>query len=159
MNQLTQTASVSDALVEFMAGLEALPSSNKLSSQEAEGLYAFAYNAVSLGHYEEALNYFSLLTFYKPTVPRYIKGLALSYKLLERFDEALNMYTLLSLIEPADMAHTLAVAECQLQTSATEAQQTLAWVIEACADGGGDERLLARAQALHKLISQETETA
>src|SRR5262245_28367915 len=101
----TQQRKTAQAVADLKTALEALPSSQRISQVDAEAIYAMAYNSISQGNYESAFRYFSLLTFYKPTHPVYLTGLALTHKLLGRLDAAIGVYTFLALLEVDEPAH------------------------------------------------------
>ncbi len=152
MSQMTEPSPVAQAISDFKMALEALPSSKRMSKADAEAIYALAYNFLSQGQYESAFRYFSLLTLYRPTNIAYLMGVALTHKLLERFEESIAVYSFLAVLEPAEPAHTLAIAECQLlQRDYAEAGKNLALVIEFCREQGRNDRVMQRAEALAAL--------
>ena len=148
-----QTESAVDGVEELRKALEALPSSGKLSRAETESIYSMAYNFLAQRHYDAAFRYFSLLTLYKPTDVTYLTGLALIYKLLERYEEAINVYAFLATIDEGDPSHTLGIAECLLlQRGFEEARRTLNLVIRFCDENRGFDKTRDRAEALSGLL-------
>jgi type III secretion system low calcium response chaperone LcrH/SycD len=153
MAQADGLETVSQAIGELKTALEALPSSRKMSRADADAIYALAYNFVAQGHYESAFRYFSVLVLYNPTNAVYLNGLALTHKLLERFDEAITVYSMLAVFDPGNPAHTLAVAECQLlKRDYEEGRRSLDMVVRFCRERGGNDRVLARAEALAAIL-------
>ena len=151
----TPSTPVDQAVSDFKAALNALPSSGRLSRADADAIYALAYSFISQGQYESAFRYFSLLTLFQPTNFVYLTGLALTHKLLERYAEAISVYSLLALIDSADPAHTLGVAECQLlQRDYEEATKNLELVIRFCREQGRSDRVLSRAEGLLALTQK-----
>ncbi len=149
MLQVADNSSPAEAFAAARAALEALPSSRRVTADEAEAIYTMVHSAIVQGQHDAALRYLALLTFLKPTQPRYLSALALTYKLLERFQEALNVYSFLALLEPDELLHPLAVAECHLRLQqALQARALLAFVIDSSEGVAGSEKLHVRAQAL-----------
>jgi Flp pilus assembly protein TadD len=155
MTPIAESSSTAEAFAAFRASLEALPSSTRVSAAEAEALYAMVHSAIVQGQHDTALRYLALLTFLKPTEPRYLGALALTYKHLGLFTEALNVYSFLALMEPAELLHTLAVAESHLLLQQPEkARPLLAFVVDTSVAGGGAGKVRDRALALLKLSAQ-----
>lgn len=114
MQTTSENNSPAEPFAAFRKSLEALPSSGRINSAEAEAIYALVHSAILQGQHETALRYLALLTFLKPTEPRYLAALALTYKHLDLHDEALKVYAFLVMLEPAELQHPLSVAECYL---------------------------------------------
>lgn len=160
MPQVSENSSPAEAFAATFAALEALPSSQRLTTAEAEALYAMVHNAIMQGQHEAALKYLALLTFLKPTEPRYLNALALTYKEVGLADEAFKVYCYLALLEPAELKHHLSVAECLLLLQDPQrAEPVLNFVIDSCQGMEGVAKLAARAQALLKLSAAEDATA
>ena len=68
----SEDSSPAEAFAALRTGLEALPSSQRISADEAEAIYSMVHSAIVQGHHESALRYLSLLTFLKPTEPRWV---------------------------------------------------------------------------------------
>lgn len=155
MLDLTENTSNSQAFATARAALEALPSSHLVTADEAEAIYGIVHGAITQGHHEIALRYLAMLTFLKPTEPRYLAALALTYKRVGLVDEALKVYSFIALLEPDEMRHPLAVAECHLLLqSPQKAWPLLGFVLDSIQGVAGLEKLNARAQALLKLSTQ-----
>ncbi len=153
-------AAPEDIFAGFLADLEALPSSSRLDRADTEVIYALAYQFVAQGHFDTAYRYFSLLTLYRPTDVKYLAGLALSYKMLQRYDAAVGVYSFMALIEPAEPQHPLSSAECLLlQGQAQEARDTLALVMRFCQENSGHEKTGQRAKAIALLLSPSDDAA
>ncbi|HZY20508.1 MAG TPA: tetratricopeptide repeat protein [Ramlibacter sp.] len=147
------------AVLELKDALEALPGSARLSNADVEAVYALAHQLVAQARYETAFRYFSLLTLYRPTEVRYLRGLALCHRMLERYGEAMNVYAFLATIEPHEPQHSLDIAECLLlQRDLEEARRTVELVIRYCQQGAaGGERVRKRAEALAGLMAAKGE--
>lgn len=155
MPQISENSSPAQAFAATRAALDALPSSQRLTAAEAEAVYAMVHSAIVQGQYDTALKYLGLLTFLKPTEPRYLGALALTYKKVGLTAEAYKVYCFLALLEPAELRHPLAVAECHLLLQEPErAWPLLAFVIDSSQGVAGAEKLHERAQALLKLSTQ-----
>lgn len=143
-------------VLELKEALEALPASARLSNADTEAVYALAYQMVQQARYETALRYFSLLTLYRPTDVKYLRGLALCWRMLERYDQALHVYSFLATIDPDEPRHSLDIAECLLlKRDLDEARQTVEMVIRHCQQNAAAEsRVGARARALQQLTGQ-----
>lgn len=148
------------SVLDLKNALEALPSSHRLSQADAEAIYALAHQMVVQGRYETAYGYFSLLTLYQPTSVTYLKGLALCYRMLERYDEALNVYSFLATIDPGEMDHSIAIVECLLlKRDLEEARATVDLILQFCAENPVPAKSGARIQALHELLGDVREGA
>lgn len=149
-----------DIFTGFLADLEALPSSSRLDHADTEAIYALAYQFVAQGHFDTAYRYFSLLTLFRPTDVKYLAGLALSHKMLQRYEAAVGVYSFMAVIEPAEPLHQLSIAECLLlQGQTQEAQDTLALVTRFCQENSGHENAAERAKAIAMLLASRTHVA
>lgn len=153
-------SSFAQPLFDLKKALEALPSSSRLSNADTDAIYALAHQMVVQGRYETAYGYFSLLVLYKPTNVSYLKGLALCYRMLERYDQALHVYSFLGAIDPQEVEHSMAIVECLLlKRDITEARNTIALILQFCAENPVPEKSSARAQALHELLDPAAQGA
>ena len=144
---------VSAMLMEFNRELDALPSTKRVSSADAEAVYALAYQEYGRARYQEALRYFQLLLVYRPTNKVYLLGTGLCLQRLRRYDLASSAYSALRILDPLEPGHTLALAECQLLCrDHDDARETLASVIAFCQERAGHDQVLARAQAMLQLM-------
>ena len=145
-------ASAVQSILDLKQALEALPSSHRLSQADADVIYAQAFQLAAQGRHEAAYGYFSLLTLYRPTEVRSLKGLALCYRMLEHYDQALSVYSFLAVIEPQELDHDIAIVECLLlKRELDEARATVQLVLQ-CARDQPAGKAAARAQALHDLL-------
>ncbi len=153
-------AAPDDIFAGFLADLEALPSSSRLDRADTEAIYALAYQFVAQGHFDTAYRYFSLLTLYRPTDVKYLAGLALSHKMLQRYEAAVGVHSFMALIEPAEPQHQLSIAECLLlQGETNDARDTLALVMRFCQENSGHENVAERAKAIALLLSRTDDAA
>ncbi|KQO20772.1 hypothetical protein ASF11_24745 [Acidovorax sp. Leaf76] len=154
---MSNTASPSAAvqsILDLKAALESLPSNTRLSTADADAIYALAYQLVRQNRYETAYRYFSLLTLYKPTDTAYLQGLALTYRMMERYDEALNVYSFLATIDPDNLDHNMAIVECLLlKREFEEAQDTVTTLLQYCKENAITGKVGDRAEALLGLLS------
>ena len=156
-SQAPQGAAAVQSILDLKQGLEALPSSHRLSQADTDVIYALAHQLVVQGRYETAYGYFSLLTLYQPTNVSYLKGLALCYRMLERYDEALNVYSFLATIDPDQVDHSIAIVECLLlKRELDEARATVDLILQFCRENAVPGKSEARAQALHELLQPAT---
>ena len=154
MSNTTPNSSAVQSILDLKEALEALPSSSRLSSADADAIYGLAYQLVGQNRYETAYRYFSLLTLYKPTNVAYLQGLALTYRMMERYDEALNVYSFLATIDPENVDHNMAIVECLLlQREFEEAQQTVTLLLQYCRENAITGKVSDRAQALLALLA------
>ncbi|GAB1387134.1 hypothetical protein MASR1M59_22820 [Melaminivora sp.] len=153
-------AAAVQSVLNLKQALEALPSSSRLSQADTDTIYALAHQLVVQGRYEAAYGYFSLLTLYKPTNVTYLKGLALCYRQLEHYNEALNVYSLLATIDPDEVEHSIAIAEClMLQRELEEARATVDLILQYCQENSVAPKSSTRARALHELLQPGSEKA
>ena len=151
------TASRGEFGRQLYEGLQALPSSSRLSNAQLEVIYALAYAHVTQGQYAQALPVFSILATYGPTRRHYIAGLALCLEQCGRYEEAISMYSLLITLFPSSPEPALQVAECLLMLGRTaEAVEELDRVLLCIAESGGEhDALRPRAQVLRELASRK----
>jgi type III secretion system low calcium response chaperone LcrH/SycD len=140
---MSQTATAAAQRSEFGQklhdGLEALPSSTRLTGEQLEVIYALAYAQVTQGQFAQALPVFSILATYGPTRKHYIAGLALCLQMCERYEEAINMYSLMATLFPGSPESALQVAECYLMLGrADAAREELDRVLRSIAQAGGE---------------------
>jgi len=135
-------------------GLEALPSSSRMTNEQLEVIYALAYAHVTQGQYAQALPVFTILATYGPTRKHYIAGLALCLQMCERYEEAISMYSLMATLFPGSPEPALQVAECFLMLGRTdEAHDELERVLRCIAEAGGQyDAWKPRAQVLAGLV-------
>lgn len=133
-------------------GLDALPSSKRLTAEQLEVIYSLAYAHVVQQQYAQALPLFTFLCQYGPTRKHYLSGLALSLRMLARYDEAINMYSLVLVLFPDSLEAALHVAECQIgQGDTAQARISLVQLIAATDDAS---ELQTRAKSLMDLLSR-----
>ena len=160
MQTLSENNTPAEAFAVVRKSLEALPSSGRVSAAEAEAIYALVHSAILQGQHETALRYLALLTFLKPTEPRYLAALALTYKHLDLYDEALKVYAFLVMLEPSVLQHPLSVAECHLHLDGRDlALPWLHFVLDSSDGASASTHVRARAQALLDLSGQGAASA
>lgn len=64
-----------------------------------ESLYSFAFGFYEAGKYQEALNFFLLLTAIRRKEGRFWKGLGATFQLLKRYPEAVDAYSMAVLMD------------------------------------------------------------
>lgn len=139
----------------FITKLEALPARARLDDDDTEIIYAEAYQLVQQGNFEKACDLFSMLAVYRPTTVKYLAGLAICHKKLERPEIAAGIYAFMALIETEQPVHHLCIAECLVQQGKKqEARESLALVVQFCEANSGHEKALARARAIDSLLSR-----
>ncbi|WP_428000743.1 tetratricopeptide repeat protein [Acidovorax sp.] len=142
------------SILDLKDALESLPSTSRLSNSDTEAIYALGHQLVVQGRYETAYRYFSLLTLYKPTHTAYLQGLALCYRMLERYDEALNVYSFLATVDTDNLDHGIAIVECLLlKREFDEAKHNVELVLQYCKENAAaDTKAAERAQVLMDLL-------
>ncbi|MEO5672263.1 MAG: tetratricopeptide repeat protein [Ramlibacter sp.] len=161
MSNITKAKSILDSFGEFKTALESLPSRSRLSDGDAEAIYTLGYQSLVQGQLQGAFDYFALLSLYRPTEVKYLKGLARTCRLLEDYEQAIRLYSFLVMIDPSDMQHNLDIAECLLMLrSAEEARDLVRLVIQACKESSapGNAKVGSRAQALGGLLGVKDES-
>ena len=142
-----------DPLASLKKGLEALPSASRLDHTVTESLYGLAYQYATQGRIEQAFDVFRLLALYAPTEVRYLRGLALSCKLLKRYEDAVGFNQFCAYLEPDQPGHALSAAECLLlMGDEAECRVMLKHVDEYCASHVGFDAVAERARAILSLI-------
>ena len=155
MSNITQVKSILDSISEFKSALESLPSRSRISDTEAEAIYTLGYQSLVQGRVQGAFDYFALLSLYRPTNAKYLKGLARACRLLEDYDQAIRLYSFLVMLDPGDMQHNLDIAECLLMLrNSEEARDMVRLVIQACKESSSADnaKVGSRAQALGGLL-------
>lgn len=64
-----------------------------------ESLYSFAFGFYEAGKYQEALNFFILLTAVRRKDGRFWKGLGATFQLLKRYPEAVDAYSMAAFMD------------------------------------------------------------
>lgn len=150
-----QIAGIVASVQELKRTLDALPSSTRLSDGETEAIYALAHQFVVQARHEVAFRYFSLLVLYRPANVKFLQGLALTHRMLERYDEAINVYSFLATIDPDNLRHSMDIVECLLlKQEVDDARRTVQSLVAACKQSGDDKALAERAQAMIDLLAQ-----
>ena len=133
MTSSTQLDNVSDLVQQFACDLEALPSSSRITAEDAEVIYALAVDAVNINDFEKASRFLSFLTIYKPTNPVYLYSSGFCLRMIGRYDEALLKFSLAASLNPEEPAHTLGIVDCLLmKREYVDALETLDKVIQFC---------------------------
>lgn len=133
-------------------GMESLPSSRRLTSEQLEVVYALAYAHVAQEQYAQALPMFAFLAQYGPTRKHYLVGLGVCLQMLGRADEAINIYSLVLTLHPDALPSALRIAECHLAMRQMDrARRTL----ELLCTPNTPEDVRVRATALLQLVTRE----
>lgn len=140
-------------------GLEALPGSRRLTSEQLEVVYAMGYAHIVQNQYAQALPVFAFLSQYGPTRKHYLSGLALCLQMEKRFEDALRMYSLVLTLFPDAADAAVSIAECELALDQTEsARRTLRGASAIAQDNPAHARAGERADALSRLLDRSTPT-
>lgn len=147
----------SDPSAEFVQAFKqrasALPMNQKLSAQESEMLYALAYQLVVQGNHEKAFSLFTLLVLCHPANVKYLRGLALLNRHLDRHREALMLLRFVDVLEPGNPQHAMDLAETLLRLKEFDhARVVLEETINRCQASSATEQVLRKATALHDLL-------
>ena len=144
---------LTDPILAFKQELAELPASKRLSRQDAEALYSMGYQLTMQNRMEQAYNYFTLLVLYVPTNIKYLNGLGLSCKLVQRYEQAFRIFSFMCILEPMQPQHVLSLAEVQLLQGQTAAScESLKLVVAFCAENIEFQTVGKRAQAMLELI-------
>lgn len=153
MTTAVEIRAPSEIIADLCAGLEAMPSANRLSDSDLDVIYALVCELVSQGHYADALRRASILALYRPGEPRYLAALAYCNQKLGRYAEAIANYAFAAHLEPGNPEHMLSIAECEiLQHAFPAATESLNHVIRFCNENSGHEKTLQRAEGIRALI-------
>lgn len=155
MPEPTELDTVVSDIEALADALASLPSSSRLAHADADKVYSLAYHFLEQGHFQTALQYFSLLCYYQPTHTDYLTGAAICNRMLENYSEALKIYSFLAVVYPDNAQHTLAIAEClMLQRDVQEARETVDRVLRYCRENPtpSQTKLNEKAQALSEML-------
>lgn len=83
-----------------------------MKQEDQELLYQAAYEAYTLGNYEEARGIFEGLVMASSLEPRFWFGLASSYQMERKFEKALKVWAAAALVDPTSPYPHLHAAEC-----------------------------------------------
>lgn len=157
MSEPTELDTLVSDIQTLADALANLPSSSRLAHADADKVYSLAYHFLEQGHFQAALQYFSLLCYYQPTHADYLTGAATCNRMLENYSEALKIYSFLAVVYPDNAQHTLAIAECLLlQRDVQEARETVDRVLRYCRENpapGGQAKVNEKAQALSDMLT------
>lgn len=149
---------VSPLIEELRQRFASLTSSEVLTDEDAEVLYALAYRDFNQASYAQALARFQMLLVYRPLNTVYMLGAALCLQRQRHYELAGAAFGALRYLEPDTPRHTLALAECQLLNhEQAAASATLAEVIDFCDAHPGHDAIRARAQAMLELMKARHE--
>lgn len=138
---------------DFKARLNALPSNQRLTPTQTEAIYSAAYSFLEQGHFDKAREFFAMLMLLRPGEVKYLQGLAISLRQLDRPGEAAGIWQFIEMVEPQQPAHALARAECLLLAGDMAAgSECLDRVIAAAADDAAMAPTRQRAQAMRELL-------
>ena len=139
-----------ELLADFEARHARSPAASRYTDAELEILYAMVHGLYQQGNFEKAASFFSVLTLYRPTSVRFLKGLAASRFMSRSFEAAVSTYAFLVMLQPHDLE-----AQCMYGNSLLmagelgEARKVLRGVAAA---EEGDLKFKDRAKALLALI-------
>ena len=142
---------LSDHVAEFKAKAENLPGARRFDDADLEMIYTVAYGIYQKGDYRRAVTHFSFLTLYRPTSPRYLKGLGASQFMVRQYAAAAATYAFLLLIHPRDAETLCMYGHAKLLLGEREeANQALA---QAARLRRGPAEFIERADALLELLA------
>ena len=97
----------------------------------------------------------TLLVLSNPTSTKYLRGLALLNRHLERYREALMLLRFIDALDPGNPQNTMDVAETLMQLKEFErARRVLEETIERCRSASAPGAMLEKATALRDLIAR-----
>lgn len=151
---------VNPLIEELRQRFASVTSSEVLTDEDAEVLYALAYRDFNQASYAQALERFQLLLVYRPLNTVYMLGAALCLQRQRHYGLAAAAFGALRYLEPEAPRHILALAECQLLSHEQAlARETLAEVIDYCNAHTGHDAIRTRAQAMLELMKPQHEHA
>lgn len=154
----TSTIEMESVLADLKRRLEVLPSRERLTDADAEGLYTLAYREYEQAHYQQSLHFFQALLVYRPTDTVYLLGAALCLRGLQQYELALGIYGALHFLQPIEPRHTLAIAKCHLMRGNSAcASAALAEFFDFCSFCFCDSKVLGQAKAMIDMISAHNE--
>jgi tetratricopeptide (TPR) repeat protein len=98
--------------------------------QNAQLIYAAAYEFYQKDQFEKAYNLFTMLCIYDPKNTKYLEGLAVTAKLLKKYNEALFAWYTLTEVDPIKLSYYLDLAEMFYRIHQIEAAVKCCEVIE-----------------------------
>ena len=148
-NSPVEIAVVVDILDHLLAAAE---SAEPLSDDDAEALYALAYQALLADKFEEADSLLEILQCYRPADPRFLAAYAQSRRGLGHPEQAVGLRSLALVADGGNPEHLLGMAEDFI---AANDRDTARSVLQVCTEHAGAPeraRLRERAQALAGLL-------
>lgn len=129
-----------------------------LSPESIQSLYATSFRLYNSGKYEDAKNFFRILTLSDPHQRRFWTGLAACYKMLKSYSEAIECYSVAAIQDPTDPfvhAHAAdcyhALGNCQQAIGALES------AIEMAKSNTEHRALVSKLDLLHSVWSKQQE--
>lgn len=95
----------------YVEKLGKLSSSERLSPDTLNAVYALAFHQIQQGRIQQAREYLALLLVYAPTDPRFLSAMAYCCEKDGDDDEAIQLYSLALYIAPQSCQLALALAE------------------------------------------------
>lgn len=136
-------------------GLLSLPAASRLTAEQLEGLYGMAHAHMTVGQYESALRYFSVLALYGATRRHYLAGLALCLQMCGRYEEALRIHALSATMYPERPDASIGASECLMALGRLdEARAELEQLAGRLAGASAYKEAQARVAALLDLARQ-----
>lgn len=84
----------------------------KFSKETVSGLYAIAYNFYEIGKYQDAVQFFRILTALDTQSRKNWMGLGASLQMLKEFEKAIEAYTVATLLDDEDPYVHMHAADC-----------------------------------------------
>ena len=129
----------------------------RLSSEDADGLYAFGHQLYGQGRYADAALVFVYLVMYAAPEHRHYMGLAACQQAERKFEAALELYQACFLLAPEDPNAYLHTGECLLRLGRKEeALEALDRVITLCDGSARFDSLRNRASGIIELVRSGT---
>ncbi len=125
MEQLERNdiASLMEKLGDYKGEIPQLPTLNDNAKKE---MYAFAYNLYERGKYEDATNFFQLLTLLDTYARRNWMGLGATLQMNQEYAKAAEAYAFAAILDKDDPFAHMYAAECfSSQDKIAEAMQAL----------------------------------
>ncbi len=127
---------------------------SRLSDDQIEIIYGFAYELHLQGKFEMAIQQLKLILLYRPFHHRALLALGINLKRLGQFADAIPVFTSAIVYSEGSPQAAIHIAECLTALGEMESsKQVLEPLIKIASMDEAYASLLRRAEALHKMIT------
>lgn len=147
-------AQLSDAMQDLREQFGASSIASRLSDEQIEIIYGFAYDLHLQGKFEMAIQQLKLILLYRPFHHRALLALGINLKRLGQFADAIPVFTASIVYSEGNPQAAIHIAECLSALGEMESsKQVLEPLIKIASMDEAYASLLRRAQALHQMIT------